>query len=176
MTQTKRLSLNLILPHFLATMLCLVICSWQVWVIQTILWAELACCQPKYPSQWLKRIVSVYRLNQDRLVHSFTAHFLCSSAARAGVQDQTRGATRERMNLTGLSQMVVPVSQWRACPGACADGRSRARGGFPRNSQLLGGGAADRLLWRGDGVWLGAISGDGGGSHQNAVGNHRGAP
>ena len=49
------------------------------------------------------------RLDQSRLVHTFAMNFLCSSVARAGVSDQTRGATRARMNLSGLTNLCVPV-------------------------------------------------------------------
>jgi type I restriction enzyme S subunit len=50
------------------------------------------------------------RLKQDRLLHHFAAHYLCSSVARAGVAVQMRGATRDRMNLAGVTQLhaVVP--------------------------------------------------------------------
>jgi type I restriction enzyme S subunit len=49
------------------------------------------------------------RLDQSRLAHVFAMNFLCSSVARAGVSDQTRGATRARMNLSGLTNLCVPV-------------------------------------------------------------------
>ena len=61
------------------------------------------------------------RLDQERLTHGFTMHFLCSSAARAAVSDQIRGATRERMNLSGLASigiLVPPISEQRAISDA----------------------------------------------------------
>jgi type I restriction enzyme, S subunit len=49
------------------------------------------------------------RLDQSQLSHSFLVHFLCSHIVRAGIAQQTRGATRERMNLSGVAQLHVPV-------------------------------------------------------------------
>jgi len=69
-----------------------------------------ACLLPHMvPIAMVKADCFRVRLNQKQLTHPFVAHFLCSSAARAAAQDQTRGATRERMNLTGLSQITVAV-------------------------------------------------------------------
>jgi len=49
------------------------------------------------------------RLDQSQLSHSFLVHFLCSHIVRAGIAQQTRGATRERMNLSGVAQLHVLV-------------------------------------------------------------------
>ena len=49
------------------------------------------------------------RLDEKHLLHVFAMLFLCSSIARIGVAEQMRGATRDRMNLTGLAQLCVIV-------------------------------------------------------------------
>jgi type I restriction enzyme S subunit len=49
------------------------------------------------------------RLNQQQLLHIFAMYLLCSSIARAGVKLQTRGATRDRINLSGTAQLHVVI-------------------------------------------------------------------
>ena len=49
------------------------------------------------------------RLDQGYLLHSFLVKFLCSHVARSGIALQIRGATRERMNLSGVAQLHVVV-------------------------------------------------------------------
>ncbi len=49
------------------------------------------------------------RLDQRKLLHAFAAKFLCSTHARYGVSELMRGATRSRMNLSGVARLNVVV-------------------------------------------------------------------
>jgi type I restriction enzyme S subunit len=49
------------------------------------------------------------RLNPARLLARFAALFLSCDAARAGFAMLSRGATRERINLSGAASIVIPV-------------------------------------------------------------------
>jgi type I restriction enzyme S subunit len=49
------------------------------------------------------------RLNGSRLLHMFAMYFLCSQPARAAVGTRMRGATRDRMNLTGLGELPILI-------------------------------------------------------------------
>jgi len=49
------------------------------------------------------------RLDERRLLHSYAASYLNSTVARAEIGLQLRGATRERINLSGISGVRLPV-------------------------------------------------------------------
>jgi type I restriction enzyme, S subunit len=50
-----------------------------------------------------------FRLDEGILLHRFIAHFLSSQAARLVVDSEVRGATRSRINLSGVGRIPVPV-------------------------------------------------------------------
>jgi type I restriction enzyme S subunit len=49
------------------------------------------------------------RLNQEFLSHKYAMYYLSSASARIEVSKHIRGATRERINLTGAGELMVPI-------------------------------------------------------------------
>ena len=49
------------------------------------------------------------RLDQSRLLHQFVAYYLSSESARSEISLQIRGATRDRINLSGIAAVRVPI-------------------------------------------------------------------
>ena len=49
------------------------------------------------------------RLHEREIQPAFLVNFLCSTQARDGLTLATRGATRDRVNLTGIGQLAVPL-------------------------------------------------------------------
>lgn len=49
------------------------------------------------------------RLEQNFLQHAYAMYYLCSKVARAGINLQLRGATRDRINLSGISRLPIIV-------------------------------------------------------------------
>lgn len=49
------------------------------------------------------------RLNLDLISHKYAMHFLCSATARIEIGQHSRGATRSRINLSGVSKILITV-------------------------------------------------------------------
>lgn len=70
--------------------------------------AGRACVLPSsIPVAMVKADCFRVRLDQNMLTTSFAMHYLCSSIIRIGIALETRGATRSRINLTGLANLMT---------------------------------------------------------------------
>ncbi len=69
-----------------------------------------ACIYPKHlQTAMVKADCFCIRLNKKKLLHEYAAIYLSSNVAQATISEQIRGATRERINLSGTSQVLTVV-------------------------------------------------------------------